>query len=106
MTIFIIFLDQNCRLNAIQSGFRPGDSWIRHLTVIIHNIFTAFEDNPSLEVRGIFFDLSKAFDRVWHNGLIHKLKNNKTDGNFLSLIESFLHSRYQRVVLNGQFSKW
>ena len=55
-----------------------------------------------------FQDLFKAFERVWHEGLIHKLKNNGTDGNLLkSLIESFLHNRYQRVVvLNGHSSKW
>ena len=50
--------------------------------------------------------VSKAFDRVWHKGLIHKLKNIGIDGNLLSLIESFLQSRYHRVTLNGQSSKW
>ena len=72
----------------------------------LNNPYTAFDANPSLEVRGIFLDLSKAFHGVWHKGFIHKLKNNGIDGNLLSLIESFLHNRYQRVVLNGQSSKW
>ena len=106
MTAFIIFLDQNCVLKAKQSGFRPSDSCIHQLIAITHNTFTAFDANLSLEVRGIFLDLSKAFDRVWHKGLIHKLKNFGIDGELLSLIESFLHKRYQRVVLNGQSSKW
>ena len=100
------FLDQNCRLIANQSGFRPGDSCIHQLIAITHNIFTAFDGNPSLEVRGIFLDLSKAFDRVSHEGLIYNLKNIGINGKLLSLIESFLHNRYQRVVLNGQSSKW
>ena len=65
-----------------------------------------FDTNPSLKVRGIFLDLSKAFDRVWYKGLIHKLKNIGIDGNLLSLIESFLQDRYQCVVINGQSSKW
>ena len=73
---------------------------------ITHNIFTAFDINPSLEVCSIFLDLFKAFDRVWHKGLIHKVKNNRINGNLLSLIESFLHNRYQSDVLNGQSSKW
>ena len=77
-----------------------------YLLSITHNIFTAFDANPSLEVRCIFLDLSKAFNRVWHNSLIHKLKNIGIDDNILSLIESFFHNRYQRVVLNGQSSKW
>ena len=99
------FLDRNCLLKANQSGFRPGDSYIHQVIAISHKIFTAFDANPSLEIPGIYLDLSKAFDRVWHKGLIHKLKNIGIYGNLLSLIESFLHSRYQRVVLNGQSSK-
>ena len=67
------FLDQHCLLNASQSGFRPGDSCKHQLIAITHKIFTAFDANPSLEVGGIFLDLSKVFDKV-HKGLIHKLK--------------------------------
>ena len=99
------FLDQNCQLIANQSGFRPGDSCIHQLIAITCNIFTAFDANPSLEVHDIFLHLSKPFDRVWHKGLIHKLRIIGIDGKLLSLIESFFHHRYQRVVLNGQSSK-
>ena len=42
------------------------------------------------EVRGVFLDISKAFDKVWHNGLIYKLKQNKVSGNLLNLIIDFL----------------
>ena len=99
------FLDQNCLLKANQSGFSPGDSCLHQLTAITNNISTAFDANLSLEVCGIFLDLSKAFDRVWHKGLIHKLKNIRIDGNLLNLIKSVLHSRYQIVVLSGHSSK-
>ena len=88
------FLDQNCLLKANQSGFRPGDSFIHQLIAITHSIFTAFDANLSLDLRGIFLNLSKAFDRVLHKGLIHKLKNIGIDGKLLSLIESFLHNKY------------
>ena len=54
----------------------------------------------------VFLDLSKAFDRVWPEGLLYKLKNSGIDGNPLYLTESFLHNRSQRVALNGQFSNW
>ena len=94
------FLGQNCKLKANQSGFRPGHSCIHHLIAIARKIFTAFDANPSLEVRSVFLDLPKTSDRVWHKGLIHKLKNIGIYGNLLSPTESFLHSRYQRVVVN------
>ena len=51
-------LDQNCLLKANQSGFRSDDSWIHQLIAIINNIFTAFDANSSLKVRGIFRNLS------------------------------------------------
>ena len=60
---------------------------------------------PSKETRAVFLDLSKAFDRVWHEGLIHKLKCNGVSGNMLALISSFLTDRKQRVVLNGKTSE-
>ena len=53
------FLDQNCQLNANQSGFRPGESCIHYLIAITHNIFTAFDANPSLEVCCIFWIYTK-----------------------------------------------
>ena len=100
------FMIQNNLLNSCQSGFRPNDSCINQLKSITHNIYRAFNANPSLEVRGAFLDLSKAFDKVWDAGLLCKLKNNGINGNALQLIESFLHNTRQRVVLNGQFSSW
>ena len=70
----------------------------------MHNIFSAFDANPSLEVHGVFLDLSKAFDRVQHDGLLYKLDNNGIDSNLFKLIKSFVNSRCQWVVLNGQYS--
>ena len=49
--------------------------------------------------------MSKAFDRVWHDGLLYKLKLLGKCGRYYNLIQSFLDSRHQRVVLNGQSSK-
>ena len=47
---------------------------MHQLHSITHEIYKAFNGNPSLEVRGLFLDLFKAFDRVWHEGLMYKLK--------------------------------
>ena len=55
----------------------------------------------SLEVRAAFLDISKAFDKVWHEGLIFKLKQNVISGNLLKFFESYLQDRKQSVVLNG-----
>ena len=54
----------------------------------------------------MYFDISKAFDRVWHDGLIVKLKRCGVAGQLLSFIQSFLNDRKQRTVLNGQCSNW
>ena len=59
-----------------------------------------------MEVLGIFLDLSKAFDRAWHDGLLYKLKSNGNEGNLFKLIKSFLNNRCQPVVLNSQSLVW
>ena len=99
-------LDSCDLLNPNQSGFRPGDSTINQLISITHTIFKAFDCNPPLDVRSVYLDISKAFDRVWHEGLIYKLRRCGVSGELLSLIRSFLMNRKQRTVLNGQNSDW
>ena len=93
-------------LSKHQSGFRPGDSCIYQLLAITHDIFLSFDSSSSLETRGVFLDISKAFDRVWHDGLLFKLKQNGVSGNLLGLIKSFLSDRDQRVTLNGKTFDW
>ena len=48
------------------------------------------------------YHISKAFDRVWHAGLLHKLKSYGISGQILGLIPSFLGNRWLQVVLNGR----
>ena len=100
------YLDEHNLLNPNQSGFRPKDSCVYQLLEITHNIFSSFDCNPTLETRAVFLDISKAFDKVWHEGLVFKLKSVGISGNLLTLMESFLSERYQRVLLNGQSSEW
>ena len=87
-----------------QSGFIPGDSCVAQLLSVTHEIYKSFDCNPPQDVRGTFFDISKAFDKVWHKGLIFKLKSYGVDGSLLKLMENYLTVRQQRVVLNGQIS--
>ena len=100
------FLDDNNLLSSNQSGFRPSDSCEYQLLSVVHDIYASFDCCPSLEVRGVFLDISKAFDRVWHEGLIYKLQSLGISGLPLKCIESFLSNRSQRVLLNGQSSSW
>ena len=100
------YLEDNKLLNCNQSGFRSGDSCVHQLLSITHEIYKSFDANPSLEVRGVFLDISKAFDRVWHDGLLYKLKLLGICGRYYNLIQSFLDNRHQKVVLNGQSSNW
>ena len=55
---------------------------------------------------GVFLDILKAFDKVWHKGIIFKLKQNGISGKLLSVLSDFLKYRKQRVILNGQVSSW
>ena len=88
------FLEEYTLLSSNQSGFRPNDSCESQLLSIVH-IYSSFNCHPSLEVRGIFLDISKAFDRVWHEGLLYKIQSTGISGTPLKLIESFLSGRYQ-----------
>ena len=57
-------------MNPNQLGFRPSKSCINQVPEITHEIFEAFDSNPALEVRSVFLDISKAFDKVRHEGLL------------------------------------
>ena len=98
------YLDSNNLLSINQSGFRPGDSTINQLLSITTTIYNAFENHD--ETRAIFLDISKAFDKVWHEGLLYKLKCNGISDSLFTLLGDYLTNRYQRVVLNGHVSDW
>ena len=100
------YLIANNLITKNQSGFRPGDSVTNQLLALVNDIHTAFDNKNCLEVRSVYLDISKAFDKVWHEGLIFKLKQNGIDGNLLILIQNYLRNRKQRVVINGMESNW
>ena len=98
------FLLENNLISPNQSGFKPGESCLNQLLSITHEIYSLFDEG--LEVRSVFLDISKAFDKVWHKGVLFKLSQNVISGNLLDLLSSFLSDRKQRVLLNGQISEW
>ena len=65
-----------------------------------------FDNNSTVDVRGVFLDIFTAFDKVWHDGLIFTLKSYGAEGELISLIRNYLQNREQRVVLDGQTSGW
>ena len=104
-SLFNYFL-KNKLFTPSQSGLLPGDSCIAQLLSILHEIQTAFDENPTRDVKGVFLHISKAFDKVWNDGLIFKLKAYGIEGELLSLLENYLQNREQRLVLNEQTSEW
>ena len=98
------FFIENDLISQNQSDFKSGDSCINQLLSITHEIYQSFDEG--FDVHSVFLDISKAFDKVWHDGLIFKLKQNGISGNLLNLLSNFLRNRKQRVVLNGQTSSW
>ena len=96
------FLEENNLLNSNQSGFWPNDSCESQLLSILYDIHSSFDCYPS----PIFLDISKPFDRVWHEGLIYKIQSTGISGTPLKLIKSFLSARFQHVLLNSQASSW
>ena len=87
-----------------QSDFKPGDSCVFQLVFTTQEVYRSFDKGH--EVRAVFLDISKAFDKVWHCGIIFKLSQNGISGNLHRLLPSCLSERMQRVVLNVQVSTW
>ena len=100
------YLNANNLITNNQSGFRPGDSTTDQLLYLVNEIHQAFENPKSLEVRAVFLDISKAFDKVWHDGLIFKLMQNGISGSLLMFFQNYLNNRKQHVVLNGSYSSY
>ena len=94
---------EKCDLfSDFQYGFRSSRSTANLLTVVSDRIARAF--NRPGATRAVALDISKAFGRVWHPGLLHKLKSYGVSGQIFGLISSFLSNRRLRVVLYGKSS--
>ena len=79
-----------------------GDSCVSQLLSITHEIYKSFDYNQSVDIRGVFLDISKAFGKVWHDALIFKMQRCSIDCKLLKLLKIYLKDRQQRVLLNGQ----
>jgi ribonucleases P/MRP protein subunit RPP40 len=98
------FLEENELIRNSQYGFRKGKSCASNLIVFWNYITEQLDKGYSMDV--ILLDLAKAFDKVSHKKLIHKLKCKGIGGSLILWIENWLKDRRQRVVLRGEFSEW
>ena len=89
-------------LSERNSGFKENDSTINQLIHLCNNIYKGLDKSKDMCV--VFLDVSKAFDKVYHKGLLHKLEQLGICGNLLKWLESYLSNRRQRVVINGIMS--
>ena len=81
---YFILSTGNKLISPNRSGFRLSDSCVNQLPAITHEIYNLLDNR--LKVRGVFFDILKTFDKVWHEGLLLKLSLNagvilETEGN-------------------------
>ena len=82
-----------------QCGFRSSRPTADFLTVVSHRIAKSF--NRSEATQSVALDISKAFGKVWHTGLPHRLKSYGISGQVFDLISSFLRNIRLCVVLDG-----
>ena len=96
-------LEKFSLFSDLQYGFRSSRSTAHLLVVVSDRIARAF--NRSGATQTVALDISKAFDRVWHAGLLHKFNSYRISGQIFGLISSFLRSRQLCVVLDGKSSQ-
>jgi hypothetical protein len=98
------YLKINNLLTWRNSGFKELDSAMNQLLFITDKIHKALEEGK--EICLVFLDVSKAFDRVWHSGLLHKARCMGIEGRLFDWLCDYLTDRKIRVVINGQKSEW
>ena len=96
------YLEDNDLLSDCQYGFRHSRSTGDLLSLITEHFNRALDRRG--EARAVALDISKAFDKVWHRGLLHKLQSYGVSGRMWSTAASFLSNRKLKVVLEGQSS--
>ena len=93
------YLMDNNLLIEQNSGFKRKDSTVNQLLKIVHQIYQ--DINNGKDTCLVFLDVSKAFDKVWHKGLLFKLRQLGIAGTLYDWIEHYLTGRSQKVVING-----
>ena len=95
-------MEDNNIYNTRQHGFRKGRSCLSQLLEHTERLIHYLEKGNNIDV--IYLDFSKAFDKVDHTILLHKLRRNGISGKLHEWIRSFLTNRTQRVSVNSTLS--
>ena len=93
------YLTDNKLLNPKNAGFKKGDGTVNQLLYITDKISSGLDQGR--DTRMVFLDAAKAFDKVWHKGLLFKLRQLGIAPDFVNWFDSYLSHRKQRVVLNS-----
>ena len=96
-------LNQHSLVSPHQFGFRPGRSTSDLLLLLSQEWQDTLDEG--LDTLVVALDIAGAFDRVWHSGLLAKLRAKGVAGSLLRLLEDYLQGRTLRVALNGRISK-
>ena len=99
---FLRHLLSNQIITKMQAAYIPADSTAQQLIHLIHSIKTSMASKNI--AHAVFLDVSKAFDAVWHQGLLAKLEQINVCGNALKLFSSYLNNRQSVTVVDGQKS--
>ncbi|UYV67488.1 hypothetical protein LAZ67_5000882 [Cordylochernes scorpioides] len=89
-------------LRPEQFGFQQKHSTLHQLVVVTEKIRKAMESKQL--TGGIFFDISKAFDKVWHEALLYKMAKKNLPGDIIRMTKSFLCDRNLRVKVKDVLS--
>ena len=100
----MLHMESNNLFSKDQFGFRSGYFCVTQLLHVLEEWSKALDSYEQIDV--IYLDFRKAFDTVAHERLANKLHAYGIRGNVLNCINSFLHDRKQKVVINGEESSW
>ena len=91
-------MDNNLLIEQ-NSGFKRKHSTVNQLLKIVHQIYQ--DINSGKDTCLVFLDVSKVLDKVWHKGLLFKLRQLGIAGTLYDWLEHYLTARSQKVVING-----
>ena len=91
------------QINPCQHGFVPRKSCVTQLIEVFEQIGRKLDNSKQIDV--IYLDMSKAFDKVSHAQLMHRLHEFGFRGNLLNWFSSYLSNRYQQTTIGGATSR-